>query len=313
MKKMTTILAVLLSAAAVLCAQTPEQTWKARYDRQVRAAGIAGAGVETLLDRWEAECPEDPAMHEARFMLLYTKSQKSVIVTKAQAKYMGNKPVLSLQDTTSATGKKNYFEDTEFDTELYSSAMKEIEKSVKTTPHELKYRFDKMTALISFEKESPELAGNELKALIDYDASMKPEWTYEGKAVEKDFFASAIQEYCVTLYRIGSKASMGCFRDISEKMLSYNPKNTVFLDNVGSWWLLEGGEARKAVNYYKKVLKLDPDDYTAVKNTILCARSVKDVKLEKKYLPSLIRITPDEKEKLTAQSRLDVLTASKQK
>lgn len=310
-KKMMTMLAVLLAAACCLSAQTQEQAWKARYERQVRAAGTSGAGVETLLDRWEADCPEDPAVHEARFLFLYTKAQKSVIVPKDQAKFMGNQPVLSLNDTTSATGKKNYFEDVEFDPELYPAAMKELEKSIKYAPHELKYRFDKTTALMAFEKESPELAAGELLSLIDYDASMKPEWTYEGKPVEKGFFESAVQEYCFNFYRVGSTSSMGYFRSISEKMLSYNAKNTVFLDNLGSWWLLEGKDGNKALKYYRKVLKLAPDDYIAIKNTILYAKTTKNLKLEKKYLPELVRVTPDESEKLTAQSRLDALTGRK--
>lgn len=311
MKKTAMFLAVLLAAAYALSAQTPEQSWKAKYDRQVRAVGISGAGVETLINRWEAECPEDPAVHEARFLMLFNKAQKSVIVPKDQTKFMGNPPVLSLKDTTSASGKKNYFEDFEFDSELYSTAMKEIERSVKAVPHELKYRFDKTTALMSYEKESPELAGSELMALIDYNAAMKPEWTYEGNPVDREFFESAIQEYCVTFFRIGSKASMGFFRDISEKMLSYYPKSTVFMDNAGSWWLLEGGDGKKAMKYYQKVLKINPEDYTAIKNTILYARSSKNLKLEKKYLPALVKTTPDETEKLAAQSRLDALQGKK--
>lgn len=307
MKKILLTAALLIAAAGAVSAQDAGQAWKARYDRQVRAVGAAGAGVEILLDRWEAECPDDPAVHEARFLMLFTKSQKAVIVPKDQAKFMGNKPVLSLQDTTSASGKKNYFEEIEFDADLYSGAMVEIEKAVKAAPHELKYRFDKATALMSFEKETPELAWSELRSLVDYDASQKPEWTYEGKKVEKDFFASAMQEYCFSFFRIGSKTSMGYFRDLSEKMLSYNPKNTVFLDNVGSWWLLEGGDGKKALKYYQKVLKLDPDDYTAIKNTVLYAKSAKNLKLEKKYLPALIRVASDETEKMTAQARLDAL------
>jgi len=37
------------------------------------------------------------------------------------------------------------------------------------------------------------------------------------------------------------------------------------------------------------------------------ARNSKDVKLEKKYLPMLIRVTPDETEKAASQARLSAL------
>ena len=58
---------------------------------------------------------------------------------------------------------------------------------------------------------------------------------------------------------------------------------------------------------YNKVLKKKPDDYAAIKNCVLLARKDKNVKLEKKYLPMLIKVTPDETEKATAQARLSVL------
>ena len=48
---------------------------------------------------------------------------------------------------------------------------------------------------------------------------------------------------------------------------------------------------------YNKVLKKNPDDYATIKNCVLLARNDKNVKLEKKYLPMLIRVTPDETEK----------------
>ena len=61
------------------------------------------------------------------------------------------------------------------------------------------------------------------------------------------------------------------------------------------------------MNYYGKVLKINPKDYTAIKNCVLMARKNKDVKLEKKYLPMLIAVTEDDMERASAEARLKAL------
>ena len=98
---------------------------------------------------------------------------------------------------------------------------------------------------------------------------------------------------------------------ISEKMVSYWPKETMFLDNLGTWQLVVAKDSKQALKYYKKVLKIAPDDYIAIKNTIIIARSGKDTKLEKKFLPKLISVSTDEKEKKAAELRLESLKSRK--
>ena len=55
------------------------------------------------------------------------------------------------------------------------------------------------------------------------------------------------------------------------------------------------------------MLKKVHDDYTAVKNIIIIARNSKNLSLERKYLPKLAAITPDEAEKASCQARLEAL------
>ncbi len=307
-----TIILTLAVCAGTPSAQTqPVSPFKAAYERQVKAVGPAGPGVETILDKWEADSPDDPDMLRARFNWNYTKSQSSKVVTKAQDRFMGAKPLLSLPDTSSKGGKINYFEEIVFDPELYTQATKYISRAIRLRPDELRYRFDKISALISYEKESPDLATEEIRTLIDYDASAHPQWLCDGQKADKVLFDAAIQEYCFTFFRIGSEKSFESFRSLSEKMHAYSPKDPVFLDNIGTWWLIAKKNPKQALSVYKKVLKLDPDDYTALKNIILLARNEKDVKLEKKYLPKLMKVTTDESEKASCASRLEYLSGKK--
>ena len=64
---------------------------------------------------------------------------------------------------------------------------------------------------------------------------------------------------------------------------------------------------KKALQYYNKVLKIDPKDYTAAKNCVLLARKEKDSKLEKKYLPILMQATDSEAERESCRQRLAAL------
>ena len=50
---------------------------------------------------------------------------------------------------------------------------------------------------------------------------------------------------------------------------------------------------------------------TAIKNVIILARNDKNEKLEKKYLPMMMKYSQDEAEKLSAKARLDFLNGKK--
>ena len=50
---------------------------------------------------------------------------------------------------------------------------------------------------------------------------------------------------------------------------------------------------------------------TAIKNVIILARNSKDEKLEKKYLPLMLKYSTEEADKLAAQARLDFLNGKK--
>lgn len=87
----------VLSAFAV-CAQS-ESDFKAQYERQVKAMGPSGMGVEYILKKWEAAFPESPDVHEAKFNYYFDKSRTEEMVGKTQMRFMGAEPVLFLTDS----------------------------------------------------------------------------------------------------------------------------------------------------------------------------------------------------------------------
>ncbi len=273
-----------------------------KYNLLVSKLGPAGVGVETVLNKWEAAWPEDVDMLTAKFSYYYSKSQTTSVEIMDTEKYLGQKPALSLVDSL---GKKvNYFQVTTFDDELFSQATTAIDKAIGLEKNRLDLRFLKTTALLSYEKGSPDMALADLKALADYHNHTHPAWTYPEMTVDDDFFKAALQEYCYSFFTLGTPQSFEAFRQLSEKMLEYWPNDTLFLTNLGSYYLVYKKDNKSALKYYNKVLKISPNDYTAAKNCVLLARNEKDVKLEKKYLPILIKATENEGERRSAEARL---------
>ena len=116
-----------------------------------------------------------------------------------------------------------------------------------------------------------------------------------------------MQDCCFAFYQIGTPASYEAFKELSERMLEYYPDAYQYMTNIGSYYLVYKKDSKSALKMYNKVLKKHPDDYATIKNCVLLARNDKNVKLEKKYLPMLIRVTQDETEKASAQARLSAL------
>lgn len=261
MKRLVAIILAAVSLGAT--AQTAAQ-FKEKYDRQVRSVGADGVGVEYILNRWAAAFPDDTDMLEGRFNYYLAKSRSEEVQSMNADKYLGQKPVLSLKDSL---GKKvNYFTVPVFNDSLFRISQKSIDRAIELAPDALVYRFDKIGALAVYEKDSPDMAATAMLDLIDYDASAHPGWTFKGEAVSREEFESAVQEYCYLFYKTGSPNSYESFRILSERMLKINPKNTLFLNNLGAYWQVARHDDKKAAKYYRKVLKLNPGDESATAN-----------------------------------------------
>lgn len=306
---MKRILLTFLSAVMLLPlsaqTKTEREDYLDRYQLLVSKLGAAGVGVETLLQRWEKDYPEDTDMLLGQFSYYLTKSQSSSIEVIDAQKYLGNAPTLTLKDTLG--NDVNYFQVVSYDDELFGKATRAIEKAIELNPDRLDLRLFKISSLIGYEKDSPDMALAGLKALIDYNGHSHPVWEYPDVETSDELFPSVMQEYCYAFFKIGTPHCFEAFRELSEKMLVYYPGNPAYMTNLGSYYLVYKHDSKAALKMYNKVLKKNPDDYTAVKNCVLLARSEKNVKLEKKYLPMLVRVTPDETERVSAQTRLDAL------
>ena len=263
--------ALLLACPAFAQDETAAEDFQGRYERLVRNVGYSGLGVETLLDRWEAASPDDPAIPVARFNYYYAKSQSTEVVPKPGVRrYLGNAPTFTLKDTEG--NDINYFEEVSYDEELFGEAMKVLDRQIAAKPDELRWHFLKLTALAAYEKESPDMAAAELKSLVERNASARPAWTLDGEGVGTDIFQQGVGEYCALFFEIGTPASYEYFREISERMNKLFPKNPAFIDNIGSYWMVVKGNDKQAAKFYKKALKLDPQDYAATRNMQIIER-----------------------------------------
>lgn len=266
-----------LLACLSLGAQESAADIKAEYERQVRYVGLDGLGVETIINRWEAAAPDDPEVYVARFNYWLSKSMdNTAVVEKPGKKYLGKEPLMTLKDSLGRD--VNYFEDTSYDDEAFGEALKAIEKAISLNPDEVTYRFGRITATMDYEKESPDMAAAEIMELIDDYQADGAGWTYEGEPFGEDVFRQGIGEYCYKLFEIATPAGYEYFLAISEKMNKLYPDDTVFINNIGSYWQVAGGNSRKALKYYRKALKIDPEDYAANNNirVIQSSQSRKD-------------------------------------
>ena len=280
------------------------QDFERKYNLLVERVGPCGVGLETLLDNWAKAEPDNDKMLAAKFNFWLTKGQGTEVVTNTQKKYLGMDAVLALKDSTGAD--VYYFEVLKYDDECFRQAIASVDRAISMYPERLDFRFMKANAYISYERESPDMALANLLSLVNDFKAGKEKWTYGGQIADDDFFAAAMQEYCVSFYTLGTAGSYEAFRKLSEVMLGHYPDNPGFMSNMGSYNMLVKKDFKAALKYYNKVLKKHPDDYISIRNSALAARRLGNVKMEKKYLQMLV-VHGTESDKIQAQARLDML------
>ena len=287
MKRISAAVAALVLVCTALPAQSVD--WQKKYERQVKAVGLSGVGVETILDSWGAADSSSVDYLAARYAFWFDKSHSLVVEAHDSPRYLGMEPMFELSDS-SKSNTVWYYQVDSFDDELFGRALRYLDKAAAAMPAELEYRVWKVSALMLYEKESPDMTLGLILSLIDEDRSTGQKWLYQGEEQDRDFFDGLIQEFCWNLFNLGTPQAREAFLKVSEKMLSYDRKSPVFMANVGSY-LMSVKEYKKALKQFDKVLKLDPDNDTAIRNCVTIARILRDDKLKSKYNPMLSRLS----------------------
>ena len=287
MKRISAALAALVLVCTALPAQSVD--WQKKYERQVKAVGLSGVGVETILDSWGAADSSSVDYLAARYAFWFDKSHSLVVEAHDSPRYLGMEPMLELSDS-SKSNTVWYYQVDSFDDELFGRALRYLDTAAAAMPAELEYRVWKVSALMLYEKESPDMTLGLILSLIDEDRSTGQKWLYQGEEQDRDFFDGLIQEFCWNLFNLGTPQAREAFLKVSEKMLSYDRKSPVFMANVGSY-LMSVKEYKKALKQFDKVLKLDPDNDTAIRNCVTIARILRDDKLKSRYNPMLSRLS----------------------
>ena len=287
MKRISAALAALVLVCTALPAQSVD--WQKKYERQVKAVGLSGVGVETILDSWGAADSSSVDYLAARYAFWFDKSHSLVVEAHDSPRYLGMEPMLELSDS-SKSNTVWYYQVDSFDDELFGRALRYLDKAAAAMPAELEYRVWKVSALMLYEKESPDMTLGLILSLIDEDRSTVQKWLYQGEEQDRDFFDGLVHEFCWNLFYLGTPQAREAFLKVSEKMLSYDRKSPVFMANVGSY-LMSVKEYKKALKQFDKVLKLDPDNDTAIRNCVTIARILRDDKLKSRYNPMLSRLS----------------------
>ena len=285
-KTIYVLAAVLLSVTA--SAQTSD--YLRRYNILLDRVGPAGVGMETLIANWGKAEPDSPQMLTAQFYYLVAKSQGTEVVARRESRYLGSAPMLSLKDSTGAD--VHYYEVLKYDDELFAQAIKAVDKAISIHPQRLDFRFMKANAYMSYERESPDMALSYILGLAHEFLTSGKVWTYQETAednieVDSDLFAQMMQDYCVSLYGLGTESSYEAFLKLSQRMNGYFPKYPSFIANIGSYHLVVAKDPKAALKFYDKALKLDPKARDIINNAVLASRKLKNPKLEKKYLKML--------------------------
>lgn len=258
---MKRILIIAMLLVSELC--PAQDDFLSRYQRQVRNVGYSGVGVETILDSWEEAMPDDILMMEGRINYHFNKNQTSEVISRSTPRYLGAKPLMTMKDSTGAP--VYYFENIIFDDEQFALCQKYIDRCIASHPDEMVFRENRISTLLAYEKDSPDLAFAELSSLVG-EWKGRPSWTLLGEPLSEQDFVSEILQYCFQLYSIGSSRGYECFRSLSELMLKQYPKDVNFINNIGSYHLVAAGNPKLALKYYRKTLKIDPSNEAALKN-----------------------------------------------
>lgn len=264
MKRISVLSIFVFLSFCALNAQSAGDEFIQRYNNIVKRVGYCGIGVGTLLDNWEKADSTDLNMMLGRFNYYFALSERDTVICTYERKHLGEKPLLSMKDSTG--GVRYYFSERLYDDAVFSQAIKAVDRAARADSKRLDIVVAKADALINYEKASPDLAVDYLLTVIDRNFIEKTKWKYPDQKVDAEFFDSVIQDFCRKFYKMSQPKTFEAFYSLSSHMLKFEKNNTMFIDNVGTYWLVARNKPKTAKKFYQKALKLDPDDQVAKTN-----------------------------------------------
>ena len=186
MKKFLSFMAAFALCLSLQAQTTSPEDYLRRYNNLVQRVGAAGVGVETLLDKWAADYPDDLEMLLARFSFCFTRSESTQVIQLDRDRYLGNAPILPFTDSLGV--KRNYFEDPQYDDDLFSQAEQALNRAIELHPERLDLAFLRVTALTAYEKESPDMALSVLKSIVDRHYNEELGWKFQFTMKQNEYF-----------------------------------------------------------------------------------------------------------------------------
>lgn len=288
---MRNIICVLTALVLSVSVYAQSTDYLRRYNLLLNRVGPSGVGIETLLENWQKAEPENPDMLEARFYFYISKSQGTEIISSYESKFLGANPVLTLKDSSGVD--VHYYEVLKYEEALFVDALEILDQAIDLCPDRLDFRFLKANAYMSYERGEMDFTLSNILGLVHDFMNTDRKWQYkvdfssELYTVDKEEFASLMKDYCHDFFYMGTPASYQAFLKLSQRLNGYFKKDADFVANIGSYYHVAEKDYKTALKYYDKALKLQPGHRSIINNALIAARSLKDAKLEKKYLKML--------------------------
>lgn len=231
--------------------------------------------LKELLVSWEKTNPDDPELYSSYFNFYFNKSNQ-----------------IKNDYTRSKT--------------LIDNAFEYINKGIEKYPNRLDMRFGKIHVL-SLQMNWDEFT-NEIIDAIEYSNKIEYNWIWannQPKENSKTFFLNSIQKYIVKLYGTGNDSLLVNMRNISNKILEFDPNHIQSLSNISTTYLVTK-QYDKAINILLNAEKINPNDYVIVSNIALGYKLKGDKQKAIEYYKKIIEYG-DDKSKESAQKEIDLL------
>lgn len=255
---MRSIISILaLSMISVICSA---QDFEHEFKKHLRAEDTAKQ-LE-VLNKWEAQEPENAELFTSYFNYYFQKSRQEVVsLTQEQPEGKG----FSIEDSTGAT-KGFIGSRVIYNKQIFEQGINKINRGISLYPNRLDMRFGKI--FVFGQIEEWQRFTNEILKTIRYSAENNNQWTWthhKPKENGKTFFLSSLQDYQLILYNTGDDKLLSNMQQIAEEVLKFYPEHVESLSNLSVIYLLNE-EYDKAIQKLITAEQIAPEDPVILSN-----------------------------------------------